>query len=179
MALYRQQLAQLAKDMGLKSVPQVEFVRFIDPAEITTTTVSCLRDLGLPAVVNAQGNGYSIPDDVPNSQKDFINETQYTCSAMYPSHPQFDLPLSTEALGRQYDWNVTKLAPCYRTQGFQVPDPPTKEVWVANYPNDPWFPDLFIPEEVARDDAKRAELDKKCPLPQSSDVIEHPPVIKK
>lgn len=179
MTLYRQQLAQTAKDMNLKTVPKVAFVRFIDPAEITTTTVSCLRDLGLPAVVNAQGNGFSIPGDVPDSQKEFVNETAYTCSAMYPSHPQFDLPPSRESLGKQYDWNVAKLTPCYRAQGFPVPDPPTKQVWVANYPNDPWFPDQFIPSEVARDGAKRAELDRKCPLPQYSDLIEHPPVIKK
>lgn len=178
MNLYRQQLAQTAKDMNLKTVPKVQLVRFIDGQD-QSAVVDCMRDLGLPAVLNEQGNGLSIPDNIPSSQKDFVNETVYTCNAMYPIHPQFNLPSSKESLGKQYDWNVAKLMPCYRAQGFPVPDPPTKEVWVANFPSDPWFPDLFIPADVARNGKMKAELDKKCPLPTNDDLIEHPPVIKK
>lgn len=178
MVLYRRSLAQEAKDMGLKP-PKVAFVRFIDPSEVATTVVSCMNELGLPAKPNGDGNGWQIPDDVPDSQSAFIKDTVYRCQAMYPTHPQFNLPPSTASLGRQYDWLATKLVSCYRAQGFQISDPPSKAVWIASYTTDPWSPDQSLPEEVIRNPKAKTELDKKCPLPGFADLSEHPPVIKK
>ncbi len=183
MVLYRQSLAQSAKDSDLKPVPKVAFVRFIEPSELATTQVTCMNDLGLPARATVRGNGFSIPESVPDSQKDFIKETIYRCAAMYPLHPQYNLPPSTVSLGRQYDWDVTKLLPCYRAQGLPVSDPPTKAVWVtslaASSP-DTWTPDRDLPPELANYSSKgRTELDQKCPPPGVDDLLEHPPVIKK
>lgn len=180
MVLYRQSLAQTAKDMNLKNPPEVGLVRFIDPSELSTTLLKCLNDHGLPAKAKAGGTTIYIPGDVPDSQGDFINETQYTCEAMYPIHPQFELPPSPATQGRIYDWLVTKQMPCYRAQGFPVPDPPSKAVWVAAFNAGPtWGPDDSIPQEVARNATAMAELNRKCPPPYPADVDEYLPVIKK
>lgn len=55
----------------------------------------------------------------------------YVCVAQHPVDPISVGFLSDAQLGFEYDYFVTRLAPCLRSLGYAVPTPPTREQFVG------------------------------------------------
>lgn len=172
---YRESLADAAAAGSIKSPPRVARIRFISPEELGSVRVDCLRDQGIPATAT-EGLGYSL-GDVPASQGAAANLADYICQARFPLHPQYNLPASAAAKGLAYDWMVTKTIPCLKAHGLLIDDPPTREVWVAAGAN-AWLPDDDLLQQLKDRPAVQRAL-AACPQPRTSDMIEHPPAIKK
>jgi len=66
------------------------------------------------------------------------NLSWYACSVRFPVVPR--PPVSKEQLGYIYDYLTLFVAPCLIDQGSTVDEPPTRDFFVENWPNQNWFP---------------------------------------
>lgn len=141
--LNRQHMEQLAEEFevvnGRPAPTDVEFVRFIEPAEFGRVTAECVRDQGFEAKETFD-NGISF-GDVPEEQGLALNEAVYRCNVAYPVHPQYREPVTEQQIRVTYDYYVDVLSRCLTREGYQVPPAPSWETFLADYGTDRmWYP---------------------------------------
>lgn len=98
-----------------------------DAREILTT---CLVESGLDLGVG----GYN--EYFPETAPDGI--AWYTCKARFPLEPE--AAPTEDQLGYIYDYLVSFVVPCLEENGATNAAPPTREDFIAEWPNQGWFP---------------------------------------
>ena len=98
----------------------------------------------------------------------------YTCAAQYPVDPIARGFLSTDQLGFMYDYYAQRLAPCLRSLGFTVPEPPQRGRFIAaSFNGDSWNP--YDGVTLARSSPVWRLIDERCPpLPAGVYGTRHP-----
>ena len=85
----------------------------------------------------------------------------YTCSAAHPSPPV--APMTTEQIDYLYGYLTQYLVPCWEANGVTtVPEAPGRADFVAQWPEQGWFPTLS--GEFLTAEAERA-IDEVCIRP--------------
>lgn len=115
---------------GIEDPPQVDPIREITPAESKEVHDQCLVERGW---VMSEG-GFTYPAD---QRQAFFLES-YICIASYPIRQEYLEPLDEAAWGRIYDYWVSETVPCFRAEGLDVSEPPTKETFLEGRA---WTPD--------------------------------------
>lgn len=160
------ELANLAKVGELDDPPQVELVRWIKPEEYALTLIGCLREEGFPADFTSDGTGVDT-SSVPAEQASALELASYTCSARYSVDPRYSTPFNDEQLGILYDYLVESYVPCVEELGYDISDPPTREVFAATAAAEGWFPQA----EIASMNGDLSEAERECPTYPSYDVL--------
>lgn len=173
-------LANEAKSLKLKQVPDVPLVRWIKPQEYGQVLATCMTQSGFPSTSVDGGDGVDFPQ-VPADQNDSLNVAYYTCAGEYFVHPQFDLPPTAKELGKMYDWLVNVSVPCWVKLGFHPAPPPSRATWIkqeqafrAGSEVDTWDPYSSMIDTADR--AALAKAQGKCPAqPDPSVYLDHVP----
>lgn len=137
---HEDELRRLADDLGIPDPPDVEVVREISPSESSAVHNACIVDDGW--VQNDNGS-FSFTDE----QESALNLTSYMCAAAYPIADRYLQPLQPEQWNLVYDHYVEDFIPCAQEHGFEVPEPPTRERFLAA--TDSWAPVADIKRDLA------------------------------
>lgn len=162
-------LAALARDMRLTDVTDPGLVRWTYPGDSPDPFAGCMSEAGFPA--NNEGLV-----ELPTSQRDALYRAEYVCRAKYSVYPYYTLPLSPEAAGRVYDWALTHVYPCVLALGYQISEPPSREVFstqLASEAEGLWDP-VMEAQMLTSTRVEQRQLDAcstNAPLDQ---VVEHP-----
>ena len=117
--------------------PEVDFVRYVQPEESAQARHGCLVERGVTgASIDIDGN-LSIDMSDPDTVRDSTIGS-YACSVAYPASP--GPQLSDEQSAYLYDYFVKFLVPCLEAEGQEISDAPSREAFIANWPNQGWFP---------------------------------------
>ncbi len=84
----------------------------------------------------------------------------YICQVEHPYPPT--LPPTPEQLGWLYDYLTKFLVPCYQANGVTNPPPPSREEFVAKWPNQGWYPD----DGGGADPERIRVITEVCPPPK-------------
>lgn len=139
--------------------PQVAFEGYVTAADQIEVMSACYTAAGLPLDLarNGRGTVLSVGTSVTTEAEAV---SQFSCQAAHPHRPV--PPPSHEQLGYIYDYFVRFLVPCYELNGIVNPPPPSREYFVANWPNQGWAPSTgSMPLEMEFD----AALYEACPPP--------------
>ncbi|WP_150462992.1 hypothetical protein [Nesterenkonia ebinurensis] len=141
---------------------EVEVVRFIYWREYDEVMTECLNDQGFDLEVVDNGVTYGY---LPEDQQLAAQEANFLCRMKYPTDPrnaQLDPP--DEQRREQYRLAVEESYPCWIEAGFEIPEPPTYETWLANSGTDEgWIPTSEAAAE-ARREGSLAEFYKLEPI---------------
>jgi hypothetical protein len=122
--------------------------------EVVAAKLQCLVDQGWP--VEANGPRGISAEKVPVAQNFQAQVDELRCEAGL-ALPDMSTTTSSD-VGRLYDFLVGQIAPFLEAEGFDVPEPPSRDAFMENYPNVDWSPWGSVP-----DSADHAALDKQCP----------------
>ena len=142
--------------------PEVARIRFVTPEEWPQTQADCLHESGFPDVVVLPDGGIE-PEGLTDAQMESYLMARYTCTAMYPIDPKFTAPLTPEQIGAVYDYYLDDLIPCLEAEGYAVPEPPSRALFLDTYLTDQWQPytEVFTGANVSQDEFYR--VSQKCP----------------
>lgn len=130
---------RLLEEGLVETLPEAEFVRYIEPDDYAEVYVECLNEQGFPA--KATGKSAFEIGEIPEDQSKSLNEAMYRCEVMYPVHPRYAQPLTDKQLNILYDYLTTELVSCLASEGYEVADAPSREVFVSRYrARSPWHP---------------------------------------
>lgn len=138
--------------------PEVGSFDYLAPAARAAALAPCYADAGVEFSEGSDESGTVI--GLSASITDQADATAiYLCDAAYPTQPV--APPSPEILGYLYDYFTEFVVPCYEANGIDNPPAPSREDYVALWPNQNWYPSMGIdpdsPEGVA--------IEEACPQP--------------
>ena len=138
----------LAEEAGLDPAPTVEIVRWIRAIDFAEVQGGCMKEEGWPVTTD---NGTIVMDRLPDSQIQAYKASKYVCEAKFPVDAREVVQLSVSQWETMYDYKTQWVSKCLALQGYRVPTPPTRDVWVAAgdkagawdvyslVPQDDWF----------------------------------------
>lgn len=115
--------------------PAVAFTGYYDEVG-AAALVRCLNEGGLSAYLSLDGTAYEV-SGLEGEDEDFAIGTWF-CQAKFPDRP--NPPVTEEQLNYLYDFLVEFTAPCIESFGYTIPDAPSREYFIENWPNQNWFP---------------------------------------
>lgn len=125
-------LSAFAAQHGLgDDLPEVEVVRTVTPSESKQVVDECVADQGWA----------QLPDGTfqyPTEQDRSFALAMYTCYASYPVDEAYAEPLSEAQWDAVYSYWVEETLPCLSAEGYDVPEPPSRETFLSN---PTWSPD--------------------------------------
>lgn len=142
--------------------PAAVFDHYVVGDAVWRDRASCLDDLGVETTyssdVTGTANGYEV-----NVTGDGMKEAvaAWQCNAMLPTHPT-PRP-SPEQLGYVYDFLTQFYVPCVEAHSIPQVAPPTRVDFVAQWPQQGWFPDPYL-DGAPLDDQGRNEVEVACPM---------------
>jgi hypothetical protein len=162
-ALRDQALVQEAEALGVDVPTDIEFVRYISPDEFGAVLAACMTEQGFEATETFDGGVRYAP--IPDEQGEAQREALIRCKVRYPVHPRYHLPTTESELLMLYDYWVDVVVPCLADEGFEAPEHPSPETFVAAYLSgddnvERWHPYLAV-GEVPYDTWE--EINMKCP----------------
>ena len=92
------------------------------------------QGLTLGTTIDAEGNSSPGGAEAGTEQESI---GMFLCHAKITGPTQ---PPNDAQLGYIYDYLTEFLVPCYEANGIENPAPPTREEFIANWPNQNWFP---------------------------------------
>lgn len=114
----------------LAARPDVPVEAEVTSAEAEAVRGECMAEEGVPL------GDYTMTEFGPVTEKESI--AWYTCLVRFPGIPR---PLANdEQLGYIYDYWTGYVAPCLAERGANNPPPPSREEFVAQWPNQKWYP---------------------------------------
>ena len=113
-----------------ESRPQVKLIRWVKPAEWAQAQVDCMAEQGFESTTKQGGIAYP---ETPPEQATALAVAMYFCQASFPVDPRINLPLPRDRAEIQFRYLVDTVAPCVRTLGVAVSEPPTFDVWFSAY----------------------------------------------
>lgn len=164
-----EQLRLQARDAAWKGVlaqyphavrPDVPFDGYLARADEMSVMSACYTAHGVPI-----GYGYAIgakKGDPPTSVGGEASDEKqavglYYCSVEHPGRP--NPPPTPAQLSWMYDYFTRFLVPCYEANGISVPPAPSKQDFVAKWPNQGWFPSPGMTADADED----AAVERACP----------------
>jgi len=139
-----------ARQYGITDPPVVEVVRVVEPAEQPALIEECMAEAGF----ESDGGGWAVPVD----QKDALGLAMYICYAQYPIDDKYLTPLTDIQREKIYRYWVDVRSPCLEDMGYEIPDPPTLESWLAG--GEDWAPHYYL-GHLSVDEAQVAQT--RCP----------------
>lgn len=139
--------------------PEVKFGGYVTDDDWVDIRRDCYTAAGLPFDIgtNPAGKGGALS---PNVDTESNAVAGYVCDSEHPFRPL--APLDARVLGWYYDYLTEFLAPCYAANGIRNTAPPSREYFIANFPDQGWWPSQgSSPMGTAVDDA----IDAACPPP--------------
>jgi hypothetical protein len=174
-ALYLREVEELAQafeqENGVPPPDDTEFVRFVEPTEYGEVHAACARDQGFGA--RGTFDGGTEYDVVPEDQGLALHEAIYRCQVAYPVHPQYHVPKTEVQIRVIFDYYVNELVPCLVAEGYQVPEAPSWETFLASYETSgQWFPYDVVGYSTEED---WQHVNRTCPQgPPLEDLFENP-----
>lgn len=139
-------LDALLDDFPDAEVPEVERVRLVSLEEWPAAMAERLSAEGFVAV--AEGGGLST--DAPYGQELQYAIAYYVCSVEYPIDPRVMVPLVEDQIRYLYDYYTTVMTPCLEAEGYEVPEPPSRQTFVSTYGQPgSWAPYTLVAEAVS------------------------------
>jgi hypothetical protein len=129
-ALRDRALAQEAEALGVALPADAEFVRYINPDEYGRVHAACMTEQGFEATETFDGGVRYGP--IPDEQGEAQRIAAMRCKVMYPVHPRFHLPTTESELLALYDYYVNDLVPCLAAEGYEGPEHPSRETFLAS-----------------------------------------------
>lgn len=119
--------------------PGVLFTEYVTGESRVDVLSACFSTAGLPIETGSSADGTVLSVNArPTTEAEALSA--FVCNAEHPSEP---VPLPSDAqLGYVYDYLTRFLAPCYAANGITNPPPPSRQDFVAKWPNQGWFPSL-------------------------------------
>lgn len=149
------ELRRTAKTEGIRTPPNVELIRWTRIDDYARIQAECIRRAGFPAEESYPG--VEFPGGIPPQQAKAFGIVLYTCEAEYTVDPSYGRDWSTAQKEMLYDYWVQFLVPCLGSYGISVAAAPSRELFVARYPNVDWDPPASMTS-----DSQRA-IRKNCP----------------
>lgn len=131
----------------------------IDWTEVVRLTVECANDHGFPVRVVPPGDGISYAE-VPLEQNSRASAFVGACKAGL-NLPAYRPP-STEQIRQQY-YRLLEVKECLESEGYDIAEPTSIEVFVDSWAQGPWHPYLTLVNTVSIDEWVR--LHTVCPQP--------------
>lgn len=100
--------------------PDVEFVRFVTAQEEPAVLATCLREQGIPAVLDENGVGTTTP--IGEEQR--YDLAWFACAVQYPRDPSEIQPPTDDELYYVYRFYVDEQMPCLEERGYDISAPP-------------------------------------------------------
>lgn len=164
-------LATVAEDWadyyGITDPPNVGVTRYVLPEEQQQAQDDCLSSMGFQ--VDGPGMLY-----YPAEQEDAATVAQYTCRMQYPVMQHYaQQQWGPDQTYIQYDWTVEYVIPCLEGWGHRISDVPSRDVFVAGWDTEPFFPFAQVQLEASADDfnAEWARLEATCSQIAPSPVL--------
>lgn len=136
--------------------------------EHTHRMIGCLADLGWSARVDHLGRGYEVMSVTAQNRESFI-AAQKECEDRFGPGPA-QAPLDSEQLELHYA-DAIAVKHCLEQQGFSISEPPSLELFIADYESAmsggerwPWNPWSDI-DAVALGRSAFEELERQCVQP--------------
>lgn len=107
----------------------------IDWLHVTELVIRCMNDQGIPATLTPDGAGISA-EKIPPDQNQIGFETMNACMEGLSLPPQEEA--NPDQLAEIYQYNLA-LKVCLEAEGYDVPEPPSLEVYIDTYLTDPWY----------------------------------------
>lgn len=139
-------LDALLLDFPDAEVPEVERVRLVSLEEWPTAMADCLTAQGYLAI--AEGGGLSTAP--PFGQEEPYAVAYYVCSVEYPINPREMIPLVEDQIRYLYDYYTTVMTPCLEAEGYEVPEPPSRQTFISTYGQPgSWAPYRLVAEAAS------------------------------
>lgn len=139
-------LDDLLRDFPDAEVPDVERVRLVSLEEWPLAMAECLSAEGFGAVAEDGGLSASAPfgQELPYAI------AYYVCSVEYPIDPRVMVPLVEDQIRYLYDYYTQVMTPCLEAEGYEVPEPPSRQTFVSTYGQPgSWAPYTLVTEAVS------------------------------
>lgn len=131
-ASYEEGLAELAANLQLDSLPEVEFERWVETVEDSVETeAQCLTEQGFEVHVE---DGTLAFTDVDAVSEEF-QQASYICAARFPLHPRYSAEWTEDQKALVYDFQTEFTIPCIEALGHEVDvsERPTRQEWIATF----------------------------------------------
>lgn len=160
----------MAAELGLADATRVPIVRFTSPEEQFELVKDCYTEHGFE--VEEQGSVFSV--DVPPGQRGAMNRVQYECLSRFPIADDYRQEFTGAEYEVIYAHYVETYIPCLEAQGYEVEEPPTRTVYLADPQG--YHPMDSVERQVAADigDGKLpsfGDLEERCPQQPPSEVL--------
>lgn len=136
--------------------PSVGFNEYREDEVSTAAFAECLKTAGI-ALDYGRGTDENVPGIGWSTNTEEQAIAAFVCESERPDPP---LMPSDEILGYNYDYLTEFIVPCYEANGQANPPAPSRDEFIATWPNQNWFP-------IGPWDANWAEghsIDDVCPL---------------
>lgn len=137
--------------------PDVVFAGFVTDDTRVETMRECYAAAGLP-VDEGRDTGGRVVSIGTTTTNEAEAIAQFACATAHPSKTVFPGPNAAER-GWFYDYLTTFTVPCLAANGIESDAPPSREEFVANWPNQGWYPSVGMSADAEWD----AALEKACP----------------
>lgn len=118
----------------------------VDTFEATRLLAACIRDRGFNVEVIPPGDGISF-EAVPATQNSAAQAAEQECRDGLNLREGSASDYTDEVRSHIYDYQLA-LRQCLIEAGYDIPDPPSREIYVENYFRDPWIPYSFLPVDA-------------------------------
>ena len=140
--------------------PVIAFTGYLADKDYVDVLYSCYTAAGVPSDLGTDANGLATGLSI-ELKTEAEEIAAFTCQQEHPSRPLAQA--DAHVLGWIYDYLTQFLAPCYAANGIQNPAPPTRDYFIANWPNQNWWPSQGgMPMGTPEDEA----IGAACPLPK-------------
>ena len=148
--------------------PDVAFEAYVTNENRVEVTRACFEAAGLPIDEGRTGTDPDDPVVSIGTSATTVEEriALYTCRVAHPER-RTSGPPNAEQLGWIYDYLTEYSVPCYEANGIVVPPAPPREEFVANWPNQGWYPSVGD-HPMAMDAEWDAALSKACVDPDTA-----------
>lgn len=152
---HREDMAELARGLGITDPPDVDPVRAITREEQPFVMADCLTQAGFPSEADPSDGSWGTRAN--QDQLEAMRLAEFTCLGQYPLMERYTATWDEEQLTVQYDWLRDEVLPCMQDLGYPTPVMPTQEVFVAMYAEQGrlWFPDGELDRDTIAADMGR------------------------
>lgn len=142
--------------------PEVAFEGFITPEAHFETMRTCLEDSGVEIALGMSADGEPAGFEIIEPTVE-TSIAYYACEVSHPVRPSAEA--GDAELRWAYDYLTRFVVPCYEANGIENEPAPSREEWVAAWPEYLWMPSTG---DVPLDPELQAAIDAACPWPDAS-----------
>ncbi|KRC61203.1 hypothetical protein ASE14_09760 [Agromyces sp. Root81] len=148
--------------------PEVVFEAYVTDENRVDVMRACYEAAGLPIDEGRTGTDPDSPVDAIGTSTSTVEEAiaAYSCRVAHPNK-RTSGPPNAEQLGWIHDYLTEYYGPCLEANGIEVPPAPPRAEFVANWPNQGWFPSVGD-HPMAMDAEWDAALAEACVDPDTA-----------